>query len=71
MTEEFLELNLTVKIVCLDCDFTSQKKKKIRLGNCFNLEGDLILKETEGIYFCNNACEGSRNLLFIDLKRLF
>ena len=64
---EFLDLNLTVQVECLDCDFSEEIKFRI---DVFNLEGDYILKYSKEIFLCELHCKRCSCYIFIDLKKL-
>ena len=66
---EFLDLNLTVEVKCLDCG--ESEEKKYGIGDMFNLEGDYILKYSEETYLCELHCKKCSRYIFIDLKRLY
>ena len=61
----FLNINLIIDLKCLDCGKTSQFK--FRLGNYFNLEGDLLDVRSEQTIYCS-CCQVE---VFCDLKKIY
>ena len=62
---KFENFQFDIEIVCLDCK--NIEELSIRLGDFFNLEGDIILEEKEFISQWNRSCSRCKNFIFLDV----
>ena len=63
------ELRLTFHVICVDCGM--RKNFNLFGGNCFNIEGDLILSNIKQVNSFYKTCLGCRNVIFFYFKKLF
>ena len=64
----FNEFWLIFHLICVD--YQQEGNFHFSLGGLFNIEGDLILSEVDQ-KFSHRTCQGYKNFIFIDFKKLF
>lgn len=62
-------MNFDSSLICVDCQ--EEENFHFLLGDFFNIEGDLILSEVDQIIFYYRTCQGFKNVIFLDFKKLF
>ena len=67
--ELFKNFLLKIQIECLDCN--TRELIFLKIGDFFNLDSDYIAKVIEEGLFCNRLCSGCKNVIFVDVKKLF
>ena len=63
------EFRLIFHLICVDCQ--QEENFHFSLGDLFNIEGNLILSEADQINFSHRTCQGCKNFILIDFKKVF
>ena len=67
--ENYNNFRLLFRLICTDCEYVEDFQ--LLLGDLFNIEGDLILFDVDLINLSHRTCQGWKNVLYLDFRKLF